>query len=94
MTTNMTTYAVTHYRGRQIDDASDTTTTAGLTASGAYRAAVDAQTTPGCRLIQIVRESDGERVSVAQVRAWGKRRIHPRVAISARVGIVYNSTLI
>jgi len=68
----MKTYSVTHYRGHQIGGGKDTITSSGLTASGAYRAAVDSQTTPGCRLIGITRDSDGDKVSMRQVKAWGK----------------------
>lgn len=68
----MSTYTVRHYRGRQIDGGSETATERGLTALGAYRAAVAAKTEPGCRLIGITRESDGLSVTVRQLRGWAK----------------------
>jgi len=68
----MKTYSVTHYRGPQAEGAKDKSKASNLSVSQAYRAAVDAQTTPGCRLISITRDSDGSRVSVRQVRQWGK----------------------
>ena len=64
-------YTVKWYRGTQIDGASDVATSGGLCARGAYRAAVEAQTTPGCHLLGVIRESGG-RVTVRQLRAWGR----------------------
>lgn len=65
-------YTIRWYRGLQADGSNPSASESGLTASNAYRKAVEAQTTPGCRLLGVTRDSDGCVVTVAQLRAWGR----------------------
>jgi hypothetical protein len=68
----VTTYCVSWYRGRQADGGSHTSTEGAMSAVSAYQKAVEAQTTPGVRLLSIKRESDECRVSVRQLRALAR----------------------
>jgi hypothetical protein len=68
----VTTYAVSWHRGRQLGGGSDTASERGLSAASAYRKAVEAETTPGVRLLSVTRESDDCRITVRQLRAWAR----------------------